>query len=147
MNKRSLLIVLFTLAQFVVIYFATGTSEQREVTINLNLKEDGWYWVQFNLPENGELMVESDFWEYMDYFKFPSLREFRENHGRVIFGTFCCAETISAKYVFLPTDDNWLNVSSLVFFAEDRSIWKIAVPESILTPQNGEVTTTAIILR
>jgi hypothetical protein len=65
----------------------------------------------------------------------------------IFYGTFCCGETIPNKYVFLPTKDLNVGVKALVFFAKDGSVWVIDLPEALLTPKAGEVTTTATVYR
>jgi hypothetical protein len=122
--------------------------EQVQVTINQNLEDNNWYWTQFNLPEGGELLEKVDYAEYVDWNNISdTMANFRVTvHGN-FYGTFCCAQTIPGKYVFLPTDDLNAEVDTLVYFGSDGSVWVIDVPGSLLTPVDGEVFTTAIVYR
>jgi hypothetical protein len=142
------LVAILIVAAALVAWKVTGTTETVNVTITQNLNEKGWYWTQYNLPADGELMVLTDWNEYRETEAFASsLANYGVNHGRVFFGNFCCGETIPQKYVFLPTDDLNAGVKTLVFFAKDGSIWTMPVPEELLTPKNGEITVQAVIYR
>lgn len=127
---------------------ASSNVQEVQVTINQNLEDEGWYWTQFNLPESGELFEKVDYTEY-SYWNdaSDSMANYRVTIHGIFYGTFCCAQTIPGKYVFLPTDDLNAGVDTLVYFGNDGSVWVIDVPSSLLTPVDGEVVTTATVYR
>lgn len=130
------LIVLVLLA-FAILICPSPT--ETEVRITMNLEEDGWYWTHFHLPPQGELMAKSTLSEYWS----PLGRI--EFHGRLFVGMFCCGETLTGRYVFLPTHKLRREVSTLLFFSPDGSVWQIDVPNEIRFPQSGETSTKATI--
>jgi hypothetical protein len=122
------------------------STEHTSIEITQNLEEDGWYWTQFILPSGGELMGEITLQEQRSVL--PGARKTitrSKFKGTLFVGKFCCGETITQQYVFLPTDDVVGDYDNLVFFAEDGSVWRIPVPEEIRTPAEGMVTTTATV--
>jgi hypothetical protein len=145
MMKKCLVVVGVFMALITVLgllWWATGDSYITPVEIILNLEDDGWYWTQFCLPENGELMVQTELEQCLSLDIPRILVRAGVNHGRFFCGYFCCGETIEGRYVYLP-DPN--EEKTLVFFAEDGSIWQIFVPEAIFTPQEGRLSTKAIV--
>lgn len=126
----------------------SGKTEVTTVIITQNLNGDGWYWTQFNLPTGGKLMELSNKEGYEEYKALKDSMAMRANiHSRVFYGTFCCAQTIPGKYVFLPTQKLNAGVEALVFFAADGSVWVIPNSPALLTPKNGEIEVQAIIYR
>lgn len=127
---------------------ASSNVQNVQVTISQNLEDNGWYWTQFNLPEGGELLEKVNYDEYARWNNISdTMANYRISVHGIFYGTFCCAQTIPGKYVFLPTDDLNAGVDTLVYFGKDGSIWVINVPDSLLTPADGEVITTAIVYR
>ncbi len=129
-------------------WILSGTTETKAVTITRNLVRIGWYWTQYNLPPEGQLMVLTTKAEFEDYKALKEDMGLRANiHGKVFYGRFCCGETIPGKYVFLPTSELDKDVKQLVFFAADGSVWVIPNPPALLTPKDGELTVQATIYR
>jgi hypothetical protein len=124
---------------FILVLIFLSLPSQSEITINMNLEDDDWYWTQLNLPTGGQLMGKASLEEYLDYKSFyDGLARFDSSWLNLFFATYCsCGETIESKYVFLPTED--LDVETLVFFADDGRVFVIDVPEEIRTPQEGEI--------
>jgi len=104
----------------------------------MNLEDDGWYWVQFHLPADGELSALITKQTYDDYLHdgFEMLVDKGTVGKNTFYGNFCCGETIPERYVYLPTDDSNEGVTQLVYFAKDY-ILVIDIPAEIMTPQNG----------
>lgn len=142
--KKVLLVTSVLLALlFAVLFFKP---EETQVVVSMKIEDDGWYWTQVHLPSGGELLAETSVSEYWDRFNNKMERRFGVKIGKIFLGKYCgCMETQDSKYVFLPA--YYHGIETLIFFAEDGSIWLIEVPEEIKTPQIGEMKLEAKVYR
>ena len=153
MKEKMIIIITVSLVVVVVVVVAVVAVRNDiekvdvvDVIVTQNLESNGRYWTQFNLPPGGDLMKRANYSEYNEAHRFYSSLGRRKItiHG-IFYGTFCCAETRPKKYEYLPTDKVNEGVTTLIFFADDSSVWIISIPITILTPGNGETITTATI--